>query len=467
MLTIDRREFLKKLSIGAAGTVAFTLPGLNCSQKKKKPNVVFILADDLGYGDLGCCGQTMIQTPRLDTLAEEGIRFTQAYSGSTVCAPSRCSLLTGKHTGHTTVRDNKSHMGIGAPDSMKKRISLAVEDVTIAEVLKQAGYVTGIFGKWGLVKKNVKDFPTRHGFDEFFGKLLVEYGSPKDTPNPYWHNEEAAFTQPPYFIHDYYTDRALEFIEQNRSKPFFLFLSYQIPHAQSGNMPDGTRLPHDSIYAEKELPDYQKHHATLITRMDHSVGKVLDLLTSLKLESNTLVIFSSDNGPHKEDGNDPDFFNSNGPLRGIKRDLYEGGIRVPTLAWWPGTIQAGTVSDHVWAFWDVLPTCAELAGVIPPDDIDGVSIAPVFFGKSVKEHEYLYWEILQGGFRQAVRMGDWKAVRFTMKNESTELYDLKTDIGEEHNIADRYPDVVKQIETVFAMAHTDSEHWPTTRWEGQ
>ncbi|MHC4648929.1 MAG: arylsulfatase [Planctomycetota bacterium] len=442
---LDRRGFLRLFGCGVGSVV---LGGLKSPSVcfagepvPAKPNIIFILADDLGYGDVGCYGQKQIQTPNIDRMAAEGMRFTQHYAGSTVCAPSRCVLMTGLHTGHCRVRANA-------------RILMEPEDVTVAKVLKSAGYVTGMIGKWGVGHPPPPGDPARNGFDYFFGYLNMVHAH-NYYPEFLWRNE-------------LFTEEALRFVDVFRKEPFFLYLAYTIPHANNEggrHIGNGMEVPDYGIYKDKDWPDPKKGHAAMISRMDRDIGKLLAKLKELGIDANTLVMFSSDNGPHKEGGADPAFFNSNGPLTGKKRDLYEGGIRVPLVARWPGRIKPGSVSDHVSAFWDFLPTAAELGGASAPADTDGVSMVPTLLGKpsKQKEHEYLYWEFHERGGKQAVRMGDFKGVRLNVHkdpNGPVELYNLANDIGEKHNIADRHPDIVLRIEPIFKTARTDTERWP-------
>jgi arylsulfatase A-like enzyme len=434
-LIINEKEAIEmSLSLFITGflIILFVACSSNGNASKRihsKPNIIFILADDLGYGDLGCYGQTELQTPNIDRMASEGIRFTQVYCGAPVCAPSRSVLLTGQHTGHTTVRNNTT--------TNAERVPLRDEDITFAEIVIQAGYVTGIFGKWHLARPYTSGVPLRQGFDEHFGQLSSKRykNSNRKDPSPYMYNGKIVNLAPQEYNQDLYMNKALDFIDRHQDRPFLLYLSFNLPHAHSGERMNKSRLPHNSLYSEKDWPDEQKHYATLVTRMDQDVGRVFGLLKELNINKETIVFFSSDNGPHKEDGNDPEFFNSNGNLRGIKRDLYEGGIRVPMIIRWPEKIKAGRVSDYIWAFWDVLPTIAEIAGVESPQAIDGISILPVFLGETLEPHKYLYWEFYQGGFKQASRMGKWKALRFTQQGLPLELYDLEADPGEQQNVA--------------------------------
>ena len=430
------------------------LDGLR-AKAQGKPNIIFILADDLGYGDLGCYGQKRIKTPNIDRLAEEGMRFTQCYAGSTVCAPSRCSLMTGRHSGHARIRGNA-------------RVPLDPSDVTVAEILKPAIYNTAIFGKWGLGDEGTTGVPTRQGFDEWFGYLDQTHAH-NYYPEFLWRNERKwplrgnLNGQKGDYSHDFFTRAALNFIRINQKHPFFLYLAYTIPHANNelgSKTGNGMEVPDASLYSRETWPQAEKNKAAMITRLDADVGKVLNKLKELKIDQDTIVFFSSDNGPHKEGGVDPKFFGSSGPLRGIKRDLYEGGIRVPMIVRWPGHVKAGSTNDQVWAFWDFLPTAAELAGVKPPPGIDGISMAPTLFGsKQTNQHEFLYWEFHERGFQQAARTGDWKAVK-PATDKPTELYNLKTDPGESENVAGEHPDIVAKIEEYLKTARTESKHWP-------
>jgi arylsulfatase A-like enzyme len=420
-----------------------------------KPNIIFILADDLGYGDLGCYGQNRIHTPNIDRLAAEGMRFTQCYAGSTVCAPSRCSLLTGLHTGHTRIRGNL-------------KIPLEPDDLTVAEVLKRAEYTNAVFGKWSMGNEGTTGIPRQQGFDEWFG-YLDQTRAHNYYPEYLWRNEQHwpllanANGRKGLYTHDFFTRAATNFIRIEGTQPFFLYLAYTIPHAnnelgrQTGN---GMEVPSDAPYSKEDWPQPEKNKAAMITRLDADVGKILAELKSLRLDENTIVFFTSDNGPHKEGGVDPDFFHSSGPLRGIKRDLYEGGIRVPMIVRWPGRIKAGVASDEICAFWDFLPTAAELAGVKPPPDIDGISMVPTLLGfEQTNHHDTLYWEFHEGGFKQAVRMGDWKAVRLA-PDKPLELYNLAADLGEKDNVAGKHPDIVARIEAALKTARTESKDWP-------
>jgi arylsulfatase A-like enzyme len=445
---MNRREFL------SISTAALLAPRIGAAADK--PNILFILADDLGYGDLGCYGQKRILTPNLDRLALEGVRFRQAYSGSTVCAPSRCSLMTGLHTGHATIRGNK-----------KPEAGIRPDETTAASLLKQAGYRTAIFGKWGMGGPGTGSVPNTRGFDSFFGYLDQQHAH-NYYPEHLWENQNEIFLTNNWFDQrkdyapDLFTKRALDFIMTPSDKPFFLYLTTTIPHADNeltrvkGH---GMEVPGDQPYSDRDWPQPEKNFAAMITRMDADVGRMLEQLKASGLDRDTLVIFTSDNGPHKEGNHDPDYFNSSGPLRGIKRDLYEGGVRVPFIVRWPGRIAAGRVSDRVIAFWDFLPAAAEIAGVKAPSGLDGISFVPELTGRPQAAHEYLYWEFHERGFTQAIRMGDWKGVRLDA-GQPIELYNLKTDLAEKESVAAKHPDVVSKIDALMKSARTDSAEFP-------
>jgi len=465
---LERRDFLK---IVGAGSAALALPGCLATGagRKRKPNIIYILADDLGYGDLGCYGQETIATPNIDRLATGGMRFTDHYAGSTVCAPSRCTLLTGLHTGHCRIRGNA-------------RLPLEPDDVTVAEVLKSAGYTTALIGKWGLGEEASTGVPNRQGFDYFFGYLNQRHAH-NYYPEFLFRNEERVqlrnkITKPGKFgegvaeekveySHDLFADEALRFVEAKREEPFFLYLALTIPHANNEARRKGMEVPSHEPYADEDWPDAQKGHAAMITRMDTDIGRLLDKLEALGIDEETLVLFSSDNGPHREGGADPEFFDSNGPLRGIKRDLYEGGIRVPFVARWPGVIEPGSVSGHQSAFWDVLPTLADVAGARPPEGLDGISFLPALRGRDAeqKTHDHLYWEFHERGSKQAVRLGDWKGVRF-VNDDRFELYNLKKDPSETTDLADAHADVVARMSNILTTSRTENEHWPLKKKQG-
>ncbi len=416
-----------------------------------KPNIIFIMADDLGQYDLGCTGQKHILTPRLDRMAAEGCFFDQCYTGAAVCAPSRCALMTGMHMGHARVRNNSSKTG-GVPP--QGRVPLREEDVTVAEVLKSAGYTNGITGKWGLGEPNTTGVPNRQGFDEWLG-LLNQRHAHTYYPEYFWRNEEFQIAwgnmggYEGQWIHDDFTKFALEFINENKAGPFFLYVPYTVPHGKY-------EIPNDEPYSDKPWSEDAKNYAAMVTRLDSDVGKILDLLGDLGIDERTIVFFCSDNGATFT--REPFF--SAGPLRGKKGNLYEGGIRTPMIVRWPGMISAGRTSSQPWAFWDFLPTAAELAGVKSPEGIDGISMAGEILGKPQKAHEFLYWETPSGGYSQAVRWNDWKGIR-TSWGAPVELYNLAEDLGEQKNLADRHPDIVKRIEDYMKASHVESDLYPT------
>ena len=442
----------------------------------EKPNIIYILADDLGYGDLSCYGQKLFSTPNIDELARNGMKFTNHYSGSTVCAPSRSSLFTGLHTGHTPIRGNKEIMPEGQhpiPDTL----------LLLTDVFKAAGYITGAFGKWGLGYPGSEGDPVNIGIDRFFGyncqRLAHHY-----YPYYLWDNSEKVMlsgnegTQmneyAPHIIHE----KTLEFIEQNKDNPFFLFVPSVIPHAELIAPEEEMIKFRGKFEPEKEYkgvdsgekyrigpygsqPESHAAFVAMISILDRQVGEIVAKLKELNIAGKTLIIFTSDNGPHREGGADPDYFNSNGPFRGYKRDLYEGGIRVPMIAAWPGVIEKGSTSNHVSAFWDILPTFADILNVTVTARLDGISFLPALLGQEQKEqHNYLYWEFHELGGRVAVRKDNWKAVRYNVfKNPDgpLELYDLNTDIGETFDVALKYPEIVKEMENILRTARTESE----------
>ncbi len=460
--------FQSVISIGNAQTIPSEIP--------PKPNIIFILADDLGYGDLGFLGQKYIETPNIDRLAREGMFFTNHYSGAPVCAPSRSAFITGLHTGHTPVRGNFEVLPEGQypmPDSL----------VTLVKVMKQAGYSTGAFGKWGLGFVGTTGDPNQQGFDQFFGYNCQRYAH-RYYPGHLWENKVKielpgnGWIQKTTYAPDLIQEETLEFIEENQDQPFFLFMPIVMPHAELAAPADeilekyrlkfGEEKPHvggkGADYGpEMSIPGYQSEpypHATfaaMVGRIDHYVGEVLAKLDQLGLTENTIVIFTSDNGAHQEGGADPDFFDSNGPFKGYKRDLYEGGVHVPLIVKWPGKVKPGSTSDHRSAFWDWLPTFAEITGSDGPNKIDGISFLPTLLGQSTqKKHDYLYWEFHELGGRQAVLKDGWKLVKLQVKDASkmtVELYNLNADPGETKDLSTNYPEKVKELDLSIIEAH--------------
>ncbi len=431
----------------------------------EKPNIVYVLLDDAGYGDLSCYGQKKFQTPHIGRLAREGMRFTQHYSGSTVCAPTRCVLMTGLHTGHCYVRGNREVQPEG-------QAPFPADTVTMSKLLKQAGYATGAFGKWGLGAPGSVSEPTQQGFDTFYG-YNCQRQAHTYYPTHLWDNTRKVELDGKTYAHDLIMNQALEFIRRHKDEPFFCFLPVTIPHAAM-HVPAKYSDPFRKLFPqfEDKIGRYRgplvknpiAAFAGMMTKMDEDVGRVMQLLKETGIDDNTIVLLSSDNGPHREGGHDPVFFNSNGGLRGFKRDLYEGGIRAPLIARWPNKIKAGTTSDLVSAHWDMLPTFCELAGAELPKNADGISLVPTLLGKTDKQakHDYLYWEFYEQGGKQAARFGDWKAIRLNVNkaaNSPIQLFDLKTDRAETTNVADKHPGVVKRAGQILAEAHQPSKLW--------
>jgi len=443
----------------------------------QKPNIIWIMADDLSWGDLGCFGQELISTPNIDRLAAEGIRFTNCYSGSTVCAPSRSCLMQGLHTGHASVRNNMVWFEGGY-----YRPCLTPEDVTVAQLLRDVGYATGIFGKWGLSVPGQPGLPNDKGFDEFFGYLnqrhahnyyppflyhnrqKVEipdnYGHDHKKPNEY---DELGRIIPngcagpnPKYSFDLYAERSLDFVRRNACKPFFLYLAYTIPHGAH-------EVPDLGEYKDKPWPLIHRVYAAMITRMDTAIGKLIDLLKELGLDKSTAIFFTTDNG-YSVGGaaTDPsldEIFHHKGPFKGEKGNLYQGGVRVPAIAWWPGRIAAGRVSNQPWAFWDFLPTAAEIAGAPLPEKCDGLSILPTLLGREQEQqqHDYFYWEF---GNQQAARIGPWWVYR-PHPESPMEVYDAEQDPAHQHNLAPEKPDVVRDANIIFAEAHSPNPQSPS------
>ena len=443
---------MKRFGIVCGALALFGPARLQAAAAPPSPNIIFVMADDLGYGDLGCYGQTRFTTPNIDRLAAEGVRFTQAYSGSAVCAPSRCALMTGFHTGHGYIRRNHEVNGAGS-------IPLRARDLTVAEVVRRAGYATGAFGKWGLGGVGTTGHPNAQGFDEWFGYLDQVHAHFHYTDHLFRDSRRVELERDQY-SHDLIVEQAFDFVRRNAARPFFLYLSLTIPHA-SLEVPADSLAKYLGRFPETPFagphfspqPTPRAAFAAMIDRFDGSVGRLLRLLAELAIDERTIVFLTSDNGPHRAGGGDPDFFRSSGPLRGIKRDLYEGGIRVPMLVRWPGRIAPGTVRDRPWAFWDFLPTAAALAGLPAPTGIDGVSIVPTLLGQNQAEPSLLYWETVDGGFRQAIRQGRWKALRLE-SGKGLELYDLESDIGETRNVAAQNPRRVARFEKLLRGART-------------
>ncbi len=444
---------------------------------EQRPNLIWIMADDLGYGDLGCYGQQVIRTPHLDRMASTGLRFTQFYAGATVCAPSRSVLMTGQHHGRTVVRGNA-----GSRNPLAQ--ALRPTDITVAKVLQDSGYATALVGKWGLGNSGPAEtgLPRKQGFDEFFGYLNQGHAH-NHFPDFLWRGETRVSlpnvivphgnagagyaTDAVLFADDLFADEALKFVANHQSEPFFLYWSMVVPHANNErgrHLGNGAHVPDFGIYANEDWPDPDKGQAAMISRLDSYVGRMLDQLQTLGLAERTLVIFTSDNGPHNESRHDISRFNPSGPLRGIKRDLTDGGIRVPCIAWWPGTIAAGE-TDHVAYFGDWFATATELAGAAIPEslELDSISFVPTLRGGASEQpqHEFLYWEFHEQNFKQAaLYQGRWKGIRNRGIHSPLQVYDLDHDIHEDHDLAASEPEILAILEKYLSTARSDSEHWP-------
>lgn len=439
----------------------------NKNTTTKKTNIIYILADDLGYGDLSCYGQRYFTTPNIDAMAAQGMKFTNHYAGCTVSAPSRASLMTGLHTGHAPIRGNKGERtSQGVFD-----FSLPSANKTVAEYLKQKDYTTACVGKWGMGGPGTQGEPSKHGFDYFYGHLS-QLDAHFYFPQYLWENNKKIELDKQYYSQDLFMEKASGFIKENKDNPFFLYLAVTIPHAEL-SIPDKYLDDYKEKYVENPYPgnghycaqDYPHGaFASMVNKLDSDIGDLRKLLEELGIDKNTLIIFTSDNGPHLEGGADPDFFCSGGGLKGYKRDLYEGGIRIPMIAYWPGTIEGGSVTNHPSAFWDFLPTACDIAGVDSPKGIDGISFLPLITNKGQqKAHEYLYWEFHEQDGKQAVVKGEWKAVRLNAINNPDapiELYNLSNDLSESNNVASQNPQIVLQMKQMMNDAHTEDAHWP-------
>ncbi len=445
---MNMTRFMK--TFGIAGVVSLLGPCLEtarAAELPEKPNIIYVMCDDLGYGDLGCFGQKTIKTPNIDQLASEGMRLTSYYAGCTVCRPSRLVLWTGMHTGHTAISSNAKY-------------TFRPSDVTVAELLQGAGYVTGGVGKWAMGGVGTTGHPNLNGFDFWMG-YLDQSEAHNYYPSHLWRNDQRVALEGNIlsdhpnargrvavkrttYSHDLITEAALDFVRRNHEQPFLLNVHWTIPHAnnEGGRVTgDGMEVPDYGIYAGRDWPTMAKGQAAMITRMDGDVGRLVNLVRELKIDRKTLFIFTSDNGPHSEGGHKHEYFDANGPLRGFKRDLYEGGIREPTIAWWPETIEAGSESDEPLAFWDFMPTACELAGLESPTNSDGISFLPTLRGTLQASHDYLYWKY---DAKEAIRMDNWKGVRLALR-KPIELYDLDADIGESKDISADHPEIVSRI----------------------
>ena len=441
------------------------------SEATSQPNIIYILLDDAGYGDLSCYGQTKFLTPNIDRLASEGMKFTNHYSGSTVCAPTRSVIMSGLHTGHTPSRGNREIKPVG-------QFPIPATTFTIAEALKKAGYATGAFGKWGLGNPGSEGDPIHQGFDRFFGYNCQRNAH---TYYPTWLFDDLRKIEidGKTYAHDLIMDKAVEWIDRQHKNPFFCFLPVTIPHAAM-HVPEKYAAPFREKFPEFEnkvgrygnnkpfAKNPAAQFAGMMTALDEGIGRVLKSLKKHQIDQNTIVLLSSDNGPHKEGGHMPNYFNSNGGLRGFKRDLYEGGIRCPLLVRWPGKVEAGSTSNHISAHWDLFPTFCELAGTNPPEGLDGISFLPTLLGKEQEKHEHLYWEFYEGGGKRAVRIGKWKAVQNQVnrkgKDAPIEIYDLESDRAETSDLAAQNSELIARIQKIFERSHTPSPLWKI-KWE--
>lgn len=435
----------------------FYLPFLKAREPVQKPNIIWIMADDMGYGDAGCYGQKHILTPNIDRMAKEGTRFTRCYAGSTVCAPSRSVLMTGQHTGHTYVRvngvQNKVANAVKGIGSGLYRIPLRESDITVAEVLKKAGYVTGMTGKWGLGEPGTSGTPLKKGFDEWLG-YLNQNRAHNHYPEYIWKNLDKKVELPgnkdnqeKQYTHDLFTKFSLDFVTKHKDQPFFLYLPYCVPHSRF-------QVPDLAPYKDKPWTKNEKIYAAMITRMDRDIGLLIEKIKELGIDKNTCIFFCSDNGAaDRYDGR----FNSSGILSGQKRSMTDGGLRTPMVVRWPGKVPAGQVNDNNWYFADFLPTAAAMVGVESPKHIDGLNILPTLLGKKQNLNQRtLYWEFHERGFQQAALRGDWKAIRDKIGAE-LKIYNLKDDPAEKINLAKKYPKKVKEFEIYFQTARTESE----------
>ncbi|TAN36773.1 MAG: arylsulfatase [Verrucomicrobia bacterium] len=457
-MSSTRRNFLKLAGLGALAfpglgkSGATVFQGLESSSAKaaldtkSRPNVIFLLCDDLGYGDIGCYGQQKIKTPNLDRMAREGLRFTQAYAGTSVCAPTRCALMTGLHIGHAPIRANRELK----PEGQEP---LPAGTFTVAHLFKQAGYATAMFGKWGLGFVGSSGAPDKMGFDEFFG-YNCQRQAHNYYPNHLWHNQERVALDGKTYSHDLIAGEMFTWVRAHAQQPFFLYVPFTIPHTN-------LQVPDLGAYAHESWPEPMKKYAAMITRMDATCGELFTLLKELKLDEQTLVIFSSDQGA--DNPQVLQLFQSNGPFRGGKRTMYEGGLRVPMLCRWPGHIPAGTTNATQWAFYDFLPTCAALLGQPLPTNVksDGLSVLPAMLEGKTIAREFLYWELHEGKFIQSVRVGNWKAVR-NGPDKPLELYDLSRDNAEAHDVAAEHADLAQQLTALMQREHVPNPLWPDT-----
>lgn len=466
----------RNLVLGTSGLAIVLFSGslysFNKAEKQvilpAKPNIIYIMADDLGYGEVGFTGQTKIKTPNIDKLAKEGMIFNQHYAGTSVCGPSRAALMTGINTAHAHVRELSAWTASG------KSIDLGSDEVTVASELKRAGYATAIIGKWGLDEGNTTGNTLDHGFDYFYGyKTHME--AHHYYPEYIWINREKVFLKGNVpaehkgtYSNDSFTSEAIRFIRQNKDHSFFLYLPYTIPHNEI-TVPEDSKKPYENLgWPKKPMTPGHYYHdpegnttfAGMVSRLDGYVGQIMAELKTLGIDRNTMVVFTSDNGPAFNN----EFFNASGPFRGRKLTMYEGGIRMPFAVRWPAKIKPGTVTNQPSAFWDFLPTACEIAGIQPTKEVDGISYLPTLTGnsKEQKQHDFFYWEVNETqGPLQAIRMGNWKGI--ARYGQPFELYDLSADVAESNNLADKFPEIVTRIKATMVSTRTDNPEFPLTK----
>ncbi len=445
-----------KRTLAACALVAFFCGSVPAAEDVAKPNIIFILSDDIAQGDLGCYGQKLIQTPNLDRMAAEGTRYLQAYCGTSVCAPSRSSVMTGLHMGHCPIRANREIQPEG-------QMPMPAGTFTVAQLLKSQGYATACIGKWGMGMFDTSGSPFKLGFDHFYGYNCQRHAH-SYFPT-YLYNDDRRFELPgntgrgvgQTYAQNLIADETLRWVRANKGHPFFLFYAVTLPHGRF-------EIDDQGLYKDKPWTEMQKNYAAMVTRLDSDIGRLLDLLKELDIDENTVVFFAGDNGssfnPDSEIGR---LFDQTmgGKLRGFKRGMYEGALRQAALVRWPGQVPAGRVTEEPWAFWDFLPTAAELAGTPLPEGVktDGLSLVSFLKGGPAPQREYFYWELHEGRPIQAIRFGDWKAVR-NGPSASIELYDLATDSGETTDLAGQRPDLVAKAESLIKKARVDDPNWP-------
>lgn len=454
----------RDLIILSATYIGFIPLSVYAVNRDKKPNIIFILADDMGIGDLGCYGQQQIPTPNIDKLAKAGVKFNRHYSGSTVSAPSRCALMTGKDMGHAYIRGNKNVKSSLHPRGFD--INLAEEEVTVAQKVKEAGYATMCVGKWGLGGPKSSGSPINKGYDYFFG-YLNQAVAHSYYPDHLWENESLYPLNEEVYSHFLIMEKGLEFMRNNFDKPIFAYFAITPPHADL-DYPDISQFEgqfEERVYNPKngyKLQDNPRAtYAAMVAEVDNNVGQIIDLLEECGELENSIIIFSSDNGVHSVGGHDPEYFNSNMDLRGIKRDLYEGGVRTPFVVRWDAFIEPGTESDHISTFWDFLPTVCDVVDVEKPSNIDGISYLPTLLNKGrQKRHDNIYYEFFEQGGKQSFLKDDWKLVRLNVSNSdktTEELYNLNIDMSETNNLIEQYPKRAARLRKLMDKSRIESD----------